>query len=190
MAKSFYDLDYLIELSEKRHEDYAAHYEKVFSSITNIILIYSAIGIFLTTLIQHIIEVDMNGWTYYGSFTVFSILFCISLFYFVRLLIPVGIAYVSPPSIYYNTYRPQMERIFPGTANQQRVDNSLKGSYIMELDAAMSHNFLVFTRKRSFYYNALLFSLLAVLPYLVCFGLHLTKKQENIQKVQLVSSRK
>ena len=38
--------------------------------------------------------------------------------------------------------------------------------------------------------NALTFVLLSVIPYLSCMGFHLTKTEEKIQKVELVTSGK
>ena len=65
MAKSFYDLDYIIEINEKRLAEYTALYQKVLERLTNIILVYSALGIFLVPLTQHVIAADIKG----GGFT-------------------------------------------------------------------------------------------------------------------------
>jgi len=46
MSRSFYELDYIIEISEKRLAEYTALYQKVLERFTNIILIYSALGSF------------------------------------------------------------------------------------------------------------------------------------------------
>lgn len=187
MGKSFYDLDYLVELNEKRLEDYTANYQKVLERLTNIILVYSAIGIFLTVIIQEAIDRDFKSFPFYISFFAFILLLLVSLFFFVKLLLPVEVAYLDPPKKYYEEFKTQMEALYPGHENQQKVDDSLKGSYILELDDAISTNSNVFVRKSSFYYNALIFALLAVIPYVVCLGFHLTKKEDKIQKVQLVS---
>lgn len=190
MAKSFYNLDYLIEVSEKRLEEYTASYQKIFDGITNIILIYSILGIFLTAFVRHVIETDISGWMFYICFVLFSISFIISISYFVRLLIPVDAAYLAPPRKYYEKYKPQIEAIYPGASNRQKVDDSLKGSYILEIEAAIRHNVQAFRRKRSFYYNALFFGLLAIAPYVICLGYHLGLKEDDVHKVQLVSSQK
>jgi len=189
MAKSFYDLDYIIDINEKRLEEYTASYQKVLDNITNIILVYSAIAIFLIPFVQHIIDHDIPGWMYYVSFILFLVFLLLSLFYFIRLLIPVKVAYLEPPHTYYTIYKEQIEQIYPGAANEERVNRSLKGSYILEIESAMTNNLSVFRRKRSFYYNALLFALVAVLPYIACLGYHLTKKTESVQRVELVPAK-
>lgn len=48
----------------------------------------------------------------------------------------------------------------------------------------------VFRRKGSFFYNALMFALLSIIPYLICLGLHISKKEDNIQKIEIVNNKK
>ena len=83
-----------------------------------------------------------------------------------------------------------MEAIYPGLENKKKVDNSLKGTYVLEIEEVILHNFGVLRRKRSFYYNALIFALLAILPYIVCLGYHFAKRRDNIQKVEIVQAKK
>ncbi len=99
-----------------------------------------------------------------------------------RNILPAEIAYLSPPRKYYDTFKSELESLRPG--NQQLVDDSLKGSYIFELENAIDINSNVFRRKSSFLYNALLFALLAVIPYLTCLGFHLSKKDVKGTKVE------
>ena len=187
MAVSFYDLDYLIEINQKRLEEYNASLQLVLGRLTNIILIYSGLGIFLVTFIQHTIDGDLKSCFYYVVFSAFALLLLFSLYYFIRLLLPEKIAYLDPPEKYYKAFREQMESDYPG--DQDMVDKSLKGSYILELEDSITVNYQVFRRKSSFYYNALLFALLAVIPYIVCLGYHLAKKDDKIQKVEIVTKK-
>lgn len=188
MSKSFFDLDYIIELNEKRLEEYTALYQKVFEKLTHIILIYSALGIFLVTLIQHVIEKDIKPPLFYLFITIFIILILISIIFFIKLLLPIEIAYLDPPKKYYGDFKLQLEVL--KNVNQKNEDDSLKGSYILELEAAITNNGNVFRKKSSFYYRALLFALLAVLPYLVCLGYHISEKEDRIQKVKLIAEEK
>ena len=188
MAKSFYDLDYIVEINEKRLEEYTSYYQKILERLTHIILIYSALGIFLIPLIQRIFERNINSIIFYSCLVIFILLFIVSLVFTVRLVLPVDIAYLMPPEKYYKTIRGTMEQIYPG--NQNKVDASIKGSYILELEKAISNNETVWVRKSSFHYKALIFALLAVIPYLICVGYHLTKKEDSIQKVELINKKK
>jgi hypothetical protein len=125
MAKSFYDLDYIIDISEKRLAEYTALYQKVFERLTNIILIYSALGIFLIPLTQHVIATDVRGTMFYVIFTMFVVLLSTSLVYFVRLLLSVDIAYLDPPKKYYESFKTELE--FLDIGNQETVNDSLRG---------------------------------------------------------------
>ena len=171
MAKSFYDLDYIIEINEKRLSEYTALYQKVFERLTNIILVYSALGIFLVPLTQHMLAADVKGRMFYIVFAAFAVLLVISLTYFIRLLLPVDIAYLDPPHAYYQAFKDRLEVIYVG--NEEVVDNSLKGAYIFELQNAIEINYRVFRKKNSYFYNALVFALLAIVPYIACIGYHL-----------------
>jgi hypothetical protein len=174
MAKSFYDLDYIIDISEKRLAEYTVLYQKVLERLTNVILIYSALGIFLTPLVQHAITTDIKGVVYYLFLLLFIGLLSASIVYFIKLLLPAGIAYLDPPKKYYGTFREQLEGIY--AQDKETVDESLKASYILDLEEAIHVNGDTFKRKNSFFNNALVFALLAVVPYIVCLGFHLSKK--------------
>src|SRR6266508_3683286 len=100
MPKSFYELDYIIEINEKRIEQYLSAYQKVLERVTNIILIYSAITIFLISIIKTVFFNKDCPWFLYTCFAAFVLLFLVSLYYTVRLVIPVEIAYLTAPKKY------------------------------------------------------------------------------------------
>lgn len=173
MAKSFYELDGIIEMNEKRLGEYTILYQKVFDRLTNIILVYSALGIFLIPLIQHIMKADVRGAVFYVSFGVFGLLLIISLVYFVRLLLPIDIAYLDPPKKYYSDYRWELEMLEVG--DKEIVNESLKSTYIQELEDAIEISNRAFLTKSSMFYNALIFALLASVPYIICVAWHISK---------------
>ncbi len=89
MSKSFYDLDYIIEISEHRLAEYTALYQKVLERLTNIILVYSALGIFLVPLAQHVLAADLTGTVFYIAFALFAALLLVSFSLF-REIAPAG----------------------------------------------------------------------------------------------------
>ncbi|WP_158993986.1 hypothetical protein [Mucilaginibacter sp. L196] len=185
MPKSFYDLDYIIEINEDRVEQYTSAYQQVLSKLTNIILIYSAIAIFLVPIIQ---EVFMPGKSVvlYICFAAFAGLFITSLVFTVKLVFPIQVAYLIEPGKYYKDYRLDYEKTM---TVQNDIDNALKASYIGELEAAVAVNDKVFKRKSSFYYNALIFALTSTIPFLLCLGYHIFQKDDKIQKIEIVKSK-
>ncbi len=185
--KSFYDLDYIIDINEERLEQYTSAYQKVLERFTNIILIYSAITIFLIPLIQGIFLPEKREILICLCFSIFAILFLISIFFTIRLIMPIEVAYLGMPKKYYQDYRLQYEKTTIGTTE---IINLLKASYITELETALDNNESVFRRKSSFYYNALIFALLSTIPYVICLGFHISKKEEHVQKVEIVNNKK
>jgi hypothetical protein len=188
MANSFYDLDYIIDLNEKRVIEYSVAYQKVQERLTNIILLYSGIAIYLVPIIQDIIQLEVKSDWLYITFIIFFVLFSVSLFFTVRLIIPVRIADLDFPTKYYKTIRLAYEQSNP-TSPQDDIDKLIKVSYIDELEGAVNNNYNVFIEKRSFYYNALIYGLASIIPYLICVGFHVAKKDDKIQKVQIVNSK-
>ena len=75
-------------------------------------------------------------------------------------------------------------------AAKHKIDNYLKASYIAELSEAQGINQRVFVSKSSFYYRALVYGLAAIIPYVICIGFHLSRKDDKVQKVHLVYQKK
>jgi hypothetical protein len=173
MTKSFYELDGIIEINEKRLAEYTTLYQKVFDRLTNILIVYSALGIFLIPLTQHVIKADVKGVVFYMCFIAFVGLLITSLVFFIRLLLPIDIAYLDPPRKYYSDYKTELETLNLGS--KDLVDDSLKGTYIQELEDAIDTNNQAFLTKNSLFYNALIYALLACVPYIVCVGWHISK---------------
>jgi hypothetical protein len=159
---------------------------------TNIIIIYSAIAIFLVPICQDICQSEIIHWFPTTCFIVFVSLFLISLFFTISLIIPVDVSSLKSPKNYYETLRLEYEQqIDPQIANRQaEITKLLQASYIDELEQALEMNIKLFTRKSSFYYNALMFGLLSALPFLICLGFHIAKKEDKTQKIEVVNSEK
>lgn len=186
MAKvSFYDLDYIIELNEKRLEQYSGAYQKSLDKFTNLLIVYSAISIFLIPVIQILFLSETRHWLHYISFFLFLIPFIYSLVFTIKLLIPVEVAYLIEPKSYYEKLRLEYEN---EGKNEETTDKYLKASYINELEKAVAANNIVFKRKGLFYFRALSSALIAAIPYLLCLAFHFSIKNDNIQKVELVNT--
>lgn len=182
---SFYDLDYIIEINEKRLEQYSNAYQKNIDKFTNILVIYSAFAIFLIPIIQSLFFTETKClWLHHVSFYIFISLFSISLTNTVRLLIPVEVAYLQEPKLYYEEYRIGYEE-----ENRERneVDALIKASHINELEEAVSVNNEIFKRKGLFYYRAFTFAILASVPYLLCIGFQIAIKDDKVQKVKIMN---
>lgn len=187
-GKSFYDLDYMIEINERRLEQYAAGRDKVFERLTNIFVIYSAIAIFLVPIVRMILYSGPKPWWLNVCFVLFAVLFAVSIYYSIRLMMPANTALLNEPKIIYNNCRMAYEAVLNDTMS---IENLLKGSYIEELEKCVNANLAVYNRIATWYYKALIFVLLSAAPYLVCLGSHISNQEiENEQKWVKVKNEK
>ncbi len=154
MEKSFYDFDYIIELGEKRVEQYTAAYQLVLGRLTNIILISSALGIYLVPVIQDIGQI--RSVIFNCGLAFFLLLVIFSIIYTFRLLIPVEVAYFRMSSLYYQDLRLEYEgtRLKPEMSEmekesiRQEVNHLLKASYINELILAQATTGISISREK------------------------------------------
>lgn len=186
--KSFYNLEYIIEINEKRIEEYIAAYQHMLGRFTDIIVIYSAITIFLIPICQEIFRGEISHWLLTICFTAFIILFLFSLYYAVKFIIPVDIALLASPQRYYTIMRLTYEEVFAlGIQNIEEEANKLiQASYLHELEETLEINKMNFLRKSSFHLKALVLGISAAIPFLVCLGFHILKNEDKNRKIQIV----
>lgn len=171
-GKSFYDLEYIIEINEQRLEQYTAAGDKVKEKLTNIIVIYSAMAIFLVPIVRMVLWQEIRDWLLFASFGLFSISLVLSVFYTVRLVIPRELVLLNIPNVVYGKYRTEYEK---SNNDRMAIEDLLKGSYISELEIALVLSYSNCRRKYIFYKQALVFALLSLLPFLICLGYYLAR---------------
>lgn len=178
-GKSFYDLDYIIEINEQRFGQYMSAYNELMGKLTNIVLIYSAVAIFLIPVVRNVFWAGAGNWVLNVSFVVFAVLFGISIFYTVRLILPKSLFHLEMPKRIYNESRAKYEQI---TDDRTTLEYYLKITYIIELEDSLKLNKENFVRKSNFYSNALIFALLSLLPYLICFWFFVSNERDKSLK--------
>ncbi len=181
---SFYDLDYLIELNEKRMEQYEGSFRKIVEQFTFLMFIYSAFTIFLVPIVQTIFFSGVQcHWLHCLSFYVFCALMLYSLFYAVKLLIPARYLHLQEPRDYYGPHREYYEGM---GFQKEEVDTLLKASYVSELQRVTETNKRILTRKNTFYNRAFTFAIFASVPYLICLGFHVGMKENKVYKAEVI----
>lgn len=174
-GKSFYDLDCIIEINEQRFAQYMSAYNELMNKLTNIVLIYSAMGIFLIPIVRNVFWGDATNPVLRFSFLIFAVFFSISVFNAVRFILPVATPYLQRPNEYYNI---GLIRYGQEIEDWMILDDLLKKSYIDELEKLLDANLDLLVRKFNFYRNAIVYALIALLPYMVCFWHHIANKRE------------
>ncbi|SFF01081.1 hypothetical protein SAMN05518672_11439 [Chitinophaga sp. CF118] len=183
---SFYDLDYMIEINEKRLEQYSGFYQKNMDAFTNIMILYSALAIFIIPIIQSLFfEASDCYWLDYVCFYVFIILFIASLINTALLLMPVDIPYLKEPKTYYKIFRSGNRY----ESNEKATLNFIiKGAYVDELEESVNTTYNIFRRKALFHYRAFTYAMLSCIPYLFCVGFQISTKKDNVQKVEIINN--
>lgn len=189
---SFYDFDCVIQMSEERVQQYLSEYHTVQNGITHIILIYSAIGIYLVPIAQDLFTINSLIFRICAGFL--GILLITSTYFTVRLILPKKLEHLKMVREYYDVLRNKYEReeIKPSMTDAQKtqakliINSALKASYIGELARAQEINYLALYANTSFYYRAIFWGLLAAIPYTSCIGYHIAEKNDQISKAELI----
>jgi hypothetical protein len=187
MPKSFYDLDYIIEINEQRVEHSHESYSKVLERITTLVIIYSVISFFIIPIFQRVYFKEIDNIIFIISFLLYAIFFITSIIFTILFMIPIEVAHLESPQIYYTVLRNDLET---QGHTQEQIEDLLKVSYISELEETVNRNDFVFRRKSSLYYRALIYVLVSAIPYVICLGFHLSLKSDIPQKIQIVNMEK
>ena len=183
---SFYDLDYIIEMNEERLEQYSNLHQKNVDKFTTILVLYSVFASFLIPIIQSLFFATAKyHWLYHISFCVFIFLLTISLINTILLLIPVDIARLSEPKLYYEEYKYGYE---DENVTPDEVDTLIKSSYISELEKAIEINKNIIDRKGLFYNRAFAYAISSCIPYLICIGFLLSIEDNKLQRIGIINN--
>jgi len=194
MSKSFYDLDYYIEINEKRDTDLRAEYDKTLNKVSNIIIVYSGVSVFLIAICKDFFAQPVNIW-YLVSLAAFGVLFLISFVYTILFLYPNSTPSLIAPKAYYSNLRSQLEAASPNWPHsltrreKNAIDTRLKAAYIVELEDAIDANTVLVTRKQAFYFNAFRYAIFCIFPFIGCMVFHILKP-EGPTLVEIVGSGK
>lgn len=165
-SKSFYDLDYIIELNEQRLEQYANALQKNTEKFTTLLVLYSAFCIFLIPVCQKLfIEKVVRDVGFYWAFYGFGGLFVASLVFAVLQMLPEKLRLLSTPETYYKLLKLLYYTLgFPPDI----VDTKIKASYIKDLERLIEQRRRKLQRTTTFHNFAFYFAIIACIPYLYC----------------------
>lgn len=130
-------------------------------------IFYSIIGFFVVPIINLLVH-DTTSIPFKISFCVLVVFVLVSVYYFIRFLIPVNVAYLNSPRTYYEDKRLEYEKLHGN--DDKLIDTLLKSSYIDELHQALERNINLFESKGHLFFEALRFALFSLIPFIVCAG--------------------
>lgn len=187
--KNFLDVDYQIELNEKRLEFYNASYQKTQAKFTIIMIFYSAFAVYLTQLLFFI------GTCVTGSVSELGIIFYIailgtflfflgkSIYYTAKFLIPVYLAYPNKPEFFYKDIAEQYRQ---NGVPEEHLNAKIKDSYLDELETALVHNTKAFQEKSGLFFQSLMNAIFALLPFIIALSIYMVHKDDT-QKVIILN---
>ncbi|MEA5427460.1 hypothetical protein [Arcicella lustrica] len=181
----FENVDYQIELNQKRLDEEYSRYNQIISRIGYIMLFYTVYAAYLIQLIQYLISVSSIISWYSFFFLSFILSLALSIYNSIKLLIPVEIAYNEMPKIFYTVLREDYIR--QGIAENE-VNLYLKESYKIQLEKSVEHNFTVNNKKSNHNYRSIIYCLFGLFPYIICIAFKISSDKDPIQKVELVKS--
>ncbi|TWV98832.1 hypothetical protein [Chitinophaga pinensis] len=165
-SKSFYDLDYIIELNEQRLEQYAVALQKNMDKFTTLLVLYSAFCIFLIPLCQKLfIEKVVRDVEFYWAFYGFGGLFAVSLIFAVLQMLPEKLLLLSTPETYYKFLKFLYQTL---GLPPDITDIQIKSSYIEDLEKIIETRKRKLKRATTFYHFAFYLAITACIPYLYC----------------------
>ncbi|MBW8683397.1 hypothetical protein [Chitinophaga rhizophila] len=182
--KSFYDLDYIIELNEQRLEQYTNALQKNTEKFTTLLVIYSTLCIFLVPVSQQLlIEQKTTDWRIYWAYYVYTGAFILSVTFAVLQILPGKQNLLPEPYTYYRAVKYMYEE---QGFNQHETDLLTKSAYIEQLEVRTEIQSIKLQRKTSFYNIAFYLAIIACIAYLYCIWNHLNIEKNN--KKQLKST--
>jgi hypothetical protein len=183
----FTDKNTQVELNQDRLKEEYQRYHEIKSRIGIISIFYSVFAAYTVQLIKYAVTSEEIGWVYYSSLILFLLLFGISIFFAVRLLIPKEVAFKETPETFYK----ETFRQYSNNPNIQsgHVKYYIRETYLEQVEKAVDRNFKLNNRKSMFHYYAFTLALLAILPYLTCVGIKITKDPDDIQKIEITNEK-
>jgi len=176
--KSFFDFDYLVELSEQRLEQYSGLLHRKVEKFTTLFVIYSGLCIFLVPVLQALfVEKVKCHWSYRYSFFLFAMLFNCSLFYAIKLLLPEEIVLQLEPKHYYKSLKDMYKSL---GLKDAEINKKLKIAYITELERLILQKKRKLLFKIAFYKRAFHFAIISCIPYLHCIWLILNSGKNSL----------
>lgn len=176
MSASFYNFDHYIEANEKRDAAMRIEYDKTLSQISNILIIYSGISVFLFSICKDFFITSINIWYLITQIT-FGLLFLISFIYAILFLFPVLMPLLNAPKDYYDLRR-NLETAVSNESDitdeiKEGINHQIKTAYSEELENIVYFNLVLVRRKRDYYTRSLKYAIFSIFPFFICMIFHL-----------------
>ncbi|MFB6453763.1 hypothetical protein ACE38W_00715 [Chitinophaga sp. Hz27] len=133
--KSFYNKDYIIEVTEKRFAEYVAAYQLLVKNISTLMIIYSALTISAVPITRDVLQGKHLPVTVFLLFIIFVISFFASILFAISMVFPETDTLLPNPVNYHYFCKKELHQKVIGCEIPltQEIDAVLLESYITEL---------------------------------------------------------
>jgi len=161
-----------IEANKERLEKLRSELKEI-QQINTLYLIYLGfIGLYFFDYTNKLAKVFQNDdlcneiW-FTLSYVTTLILLCISIYFFIRLLIPKYVAHDLLPKEVYTDLKKEIKNWIKDEDLKYKVKKETKLSYLETLEDAVDINFQLLILKKGYAYKLVLFAMLSILPYIL-----------------------
>jgi len=185
MKYDFDNIDFQIEQNENRLARERERYSDYRNRITIISIFYTIYAGFTFQLLKFaFIDNFFLKWYFGIPFSVYLILFLLSVYNTFRLLIPKKIAHSDLPNFFYDRVKKMYEN--QNNVPQTQIKYYIRETYKKQLEKSVSLTFNLCNKQSRFNYWSLVFALSALIPYMICVGVKLTKAPEDVTKIEII----
>jgi hypothetical protein len=185
--KNFRDIDYQIELNEKRLDFYNSSYQKTQGKFAIIMIFYSLFAVYIAQLFFFIGDClkgtisEISIMFYIGSLVIFLIFLGRSIYHTYRFLVPIEIAYMELPEVF---YKDTLKVYKQNGVAEEELNEKLKDSYLLQQEESLRHNRDAFENKSELFYKSLVNAIFAIIPFVIAVSFYVGNK-DDIQKVEI-----
>lgn len=163
--KSFFDIACLIDVHERRLEQYVGAYQRYLDKLPHLLFIYSAIAIFLMPITRDVLMVEKEvHWLYQGCYGMLLMMLGISVLNAARLMIPGKSLLPVALQHYLETRDGYLRMEMP----PDDIDMLVQQLYLKDLIWIVSMGHAMAIRKERYYKRMYLWGVIAIIPYVIC----------------------
>lgn len=185
--KDFTDIDFQIDLNEKRLDFYNSSYQKTQNKFAIIMIFYSLFAVYIAQLFFFIGDCikgnisELSIVFYIGSLVVFVVFLGKSIYYSYKFMFPIEIAYMELPEVFYKN---TLEIYKQNGVIEGELNKKIKDSYLLQQEESLRHNRDAFEDKSELFYKALINAIFAIIPFVIAVSFYVSNKDDS-QKIKI-----
>ncbi|WP_126249366.1 hypothetical protein [Chitinophaga rhizosphaerae] len=168
--KSLFEIGELIDMHERRLEQYVGAYQRYTDKLTHLLFIYSAVAIFLMPITLDLFKSGREVHVvYYACYLLLLGMLAVSVFFAGRLIMPKESVLPEP----LGTYTDLQKELEAAGFDAGDIERMLTRQYLRDMMDLLTIMAVMAKRKENYYRWMFNWGLAAIVPYIVCLIFHL-----------------